>query len=275
MRYEKLLHYIIFSLFIHAALFGAVLRMRSVYRDPLVLVEQGTSCIEIELQGFIESTEIQSSQKKPTDSEKKETFEQVPPSYKKDIGEKTVFKDNPEAEYPLKTHELPECKNETNVSDTYKDKRDLQKVDKELENKLSHDYENIKASNNTEEVNEQKEIRQPLNGLSGALGGVRTKGSLSAKIIGVGRPKYPKECLINGHEGRVVVEIIITSYGTNGGMLIAKSSGCKHMDESAFAFLKKCTLVPKMIMGVPVSSKKKIAFRFKITEVGDENTTDN
>ncbi|MEP9410430.1 MAG: energy transducer TonB [Candidatus Brocadia sp.] len=98
---------------------------------------------------------------------------------------------------------------------------------------------------------------------------------MSAKVVDIGKPEYPRECLQKGHEGKVVVEITIKADGSNGGTTVIESSGCNYMDGSALNFLNKCTLAPKKIMGVPVDSKKKIAFRFNITMADNENTQDN
>jgi len=63
MRYEKLWLWIILSLAIHAAVFGVFIYVHSAYRDSMVLMEQGASCVEVELVGFIRSAEGLSSEK--------------------------------------------------------------------------------------------------------------------------------------------------------------------------------------------------------------------
>ncbi|WKZ20189.1 MAG: TonB family protein [Candidatus Jettenia sp. CY-1] len=269
MRYEKLWLYILLSLFIHATILGADLCMRGVYRNSLVVMEQGTSCIELELRGAIESAEIQSSQEKPSDAEKKEPLEHALPSYKEDTDEKAVFeregKDALRAEDPAILNKIPENKTEMDISD--EDGRGMPEAEKRHEKKLSHDSKNSTAPN--KEKSDDRERKQSSHASSGMLGDIHTKGSPSAKVAGIGKPKYPKECLLKGHEGRVVIEITIKADGTNGGMVLIESSGCEYMDKSPLTFLKKCTLIPKMVMGVPVHSKKKMAFRFKITEAGN------
>lgn len=51
--------YILISLFIHAAIMTSIIRITGIYQDSMVLMEQGTSCIDIEIQSVINSSEIQ------------------------------------------------------------------------------------------------------------------------------------------------------------------------------------------------------------------------
>ncbi|HHT9119209.1 MAG TPA: energy transducer TonB [Candidatus Hypogeohydataceae bacterium YC41] len=95
-----------------------------------------------------------------------------------------------------------------------------------------------------------------------------SKGIVSARIEGTGRPEYPRECLLRGHEGRVVVEITILADGKSGGVTVIETSGCEKMEQSVLRFLEKCRLIPKTVLGKPVDSSKKIAFNFEIFEPG-------
>lgn len=274
MRYEKLWLWIILSLAIHAAVFGVFIYVHSAYRDSMVLMEQGASCVEVELVGFNRSAEGLSSEKKSAGTEKRDAYESPTLPGNEDVLEKTVFqKENSE---DLRTEELitldkvQDNSNEANASNTGNAMNNSPVIDIKQEKRLSHKRKDFTKGNTEGKKDNHHEINPSVHSSPGAYGSKLVKGSPSAKVAGIGKPEYPKECISKGHEGKVEVEIIILSDGSNGGMTIVESSGCKHMDASALVFLKKCTLVPKMIMGVPAVSKKKIAFRFKITEAANE-----
>lgn len=92
MRYEKLWLWIILSLAIHAAVFGVFIYVHSAYRDSMVLMEQGASCVEVELVGFNRSAEGLSSEKKSAGTEKRDAYESPTLPGNEDVLEKQFFR---------------------------------------------------------------------------------------------------------------------------------------------------------------------------------------
>lgn len=255
----------------------SIIHRTGIYQDSMVLMEQGTSCIDIEIQNAINSLEtkgLKSSKKDEQGTSGTKKISQQSTSEVKAVAHHETVK-NEEAIAKAEDFIKQQSATEKHCTETDTVEREAKTdVSDASQKKEMSDLESIVGMRNDKRKQGSQETQSP-SGSADSVGDVRKKGSLSAKVVGIGKPEYPRECLVKGHEGKVVVEITIKADGSNGSTTVIASSGCKYMDRSTLDFLKKSTLMPKMIMGVAVDSKKKIAFRFKITEAGNENTPDN
>lgn len=248
--------------------------MPGVYRDSQVLIKRGTSSIEFVLVNSVESVAAK-PQHVPTHEEVEEDAvhlveETVPKT-------KPLTEEETESNYKLDRTEngfLPVVAVKAKLfSDHFGPSVIPQLQEREYTQETTEPTRQIDSEATTQKKEHilHKHINENLNvaeqasqDSEGRIGDELAKGSVSAKIEGHGKPDYPRECLINGHEGHVIIEITILANGKNGGMTIIESSECDKMNQSAMSFLRECTLIPKMLFGKPVDSKKQIAFRFEL-----------
>lgn len=261
---------------IHVAVAGALSIMPGMYRDSQILVKRGTSSIEFVLVNSVESVavkprhapkyeEVEKDALRPVEEtvRKTEPFaeEEAESNYKPDLTENSFLPAVTAKVKPLSDYSgpfvVPESQEREYAQETTKATK---QIDSEVvAQKVEHmPHKHIDGNLTAAE--------QASHDSEGRIGDELTKGSVSAKIEARGKPNYPRECLINGHEGRVIIEITILADGKNGGMTIIESSGCDKIDQSAMSFLRECTLIPKMLLGKPVDSKKQIAFKFELLE---------
>ena len=98
-------------------------------------------------------------------------------------------------------------------------------------------------------------------------GDLREKGVTSnATVTGLERPTYPSTCRHMGHEGDSIYEFTILPNGRCTDIMLIRSAGCPDLDEAAKESLLRATFVPARRFGVPVSSRKKLLFRFRLKD---------
>jgi len=79
-------------------------------------------------------------------------------------------------------------------------------------------------------------------------------------------PIYPKISRDRGHEGLVLLEVLVSTEGTALEIVIMNSSGHKALDKSAINAVKKWIFFPATNRGNPVEKKTRIPIRFKLQD---------
>jgi len=98
-------------------------------------------------------------------------------------------------------------------------------------------------------------------------GDMREKGVTSnATVTGLERPTYPSTCRRMGHEGDSIYEFTILPNGRCTDIILVQSAGCPDLDDAAKETLLRATFVPARRFGAPVSSRKKLLFRFRLVD---------
>ena len=99
------------------------------------------------------------------------------------------------------------------------------------------------------------------------VGDVRSKGvDVKATYTNLQKPKYPRCCRRRQREGVVLLAVTITASGECGGIQVLQSGGCPRMDEAAVEAVRKAHFTPARALGMPVTSTKKLKFRFRLTD---------
>ncbi len=88
---------------------------------------------------------------------------------------------------------------------------------------------------------------------------------IPAKILDYPEPEYPRSSRRKGHEGRVVLSVVILENGDYEKIKVAHSSGYSRLDKAALKALKRASFIPAKKDGMAVSSSKQIAFTFRLT----------
>lgn len=98
-------------------------------------------------------------------------------------------------------------------------------------------------------------------------GDLEEKGVLvPSEVAHLDRPEYPFYCRRHGQEGTVVLTVEIGHDGKPERITMGESSGYPRLNSAAIEAVKKARFTPARRGGVPVSSHKRIAFTFKLTE---------
>lgn len=92
-----------------------------------------------------------------------------------------------------------------------------------------------------------------------------TEGSAPA-VARVVEPVYPRSARRAGHEGKVIVEVMVLANGRVGDVAVVESSGYGELDEAAVKAAKKSRFVAATLGGVAVDSQKRLAFRFVLED---------
>ena len=96
---------------------------------------------------------------------------------------------------------------------------------------------------------------------------LREKGvTVPAAVTGIAKPRYPSSCRRNGCQGRCVFEFTVLPDGACTDIRLIESAGCAKLDDAARDALLKARFSPAKRMGIPVSSRKKLAFRFSLED---------
>ena len=80
------------------------------------------------------------------------------------------------------------------------------------------------------------------------------------------KPKYPRYSRIHGEEGTVVLSVEAHANGRPENIQVVSSSGYRRLDSAAVKALEKATFIPGRIDGKTIALKKRIAFRFDLSD---------
>ncbi len=101
-------------------------------------------------------------------------------------------------------------------------------------------------------------------------GNRKEKGVTSPVVVtGLSKPEYPRYSRINGEEGTVVLIVEVLANGMPGKIKVVTSSGYQRLDCTAVKALEKAAFIPAKVAGKAVASTKRIAFRFKLEDLGN------
>ncbi len=89
---------------------------------------------------------------------------------------------------------------------------------------------------------------------------------IRAEAIDLPEPVYPDWCRRRGQEGKVILSVRIGSDGRLGAVSVVRSSGFSMLDRSAVTALQKARFSPASEAGILVSSTRKIAYSFRMTD---------
>lgn len=131
---------------------------------------------------------------------------------------------------------------------------------------VSHD---VSRQGETEQADESEPYAHGREG--GGAAAVHSGGSarLTAKTVGVPRPRYPRYSRRHGEEGTVVLSVEIRADGQRGKIEIVSSSGYSRLDWAAVQALERATFIPARVGDKPVSSRKRVAFTFRLEDPGN------
>lgn len=93
-----------------------------------------------------------------------------------------------------------------------------------------------------------------------------TRMSSPAELAEFARPEYPRYSRSHGEEGTVVLDVEVSADGRPVKVMLIRSSGYRRLDDAALGALEKAVFIPARNLDKPVSSSKRIAFRFTIKE---------
>ena len=98
----------------------------------------------------------------------------------------------------------------------------------------------------------------------------KEKGVTSPVVVtGLSKPEYPRYSRINGEEGTVVLIVEVRANGRPGKIEVVTSSGYRRLDCAAVKALEKAAFIPARVAGKIAASTKRIAFRFKLEDLGN------
>jgi protein TonB len=98
----------------------------------------------------------------------------------------------------------------------------------------------------------------------------KKKGVTSPVVVtGLSKPEYPRYSRINGEEGTVVLIVEVHANGRPGKIEVVTSSGYRRLDCAAVKALEKAAFIPAKVVGKAIASTKRIAFRFKLEDLGN------
>ena len=93
----------------------------------------------------------------------------------------------------------------------------------------------------------------------------RAKGpSHPARVLRRYQPEYPRTARRDKVEGRVMLDVQITTRGRVGSVRVISSSGSPVLDSTAIAAVKRWSFAPAKKDGNPVSSQVHVPFRFSL-----------
>jgi len=248
-----------------AALHAGVFSIGSLFSEPALMMQQGESVITLRLlpsrasKAAVQSQPEQAHKETPPEPKPKRRLPKVtkliafkhpevlPP-------DELAFKVKAAAEEPpMERPDLePELKNPlVTVEDLSPPKRVRAKSRSKPKHHPTRKHADAVNSKSSKEVEAD----------------TRTKGvTVEASIIGTVKPRYPSSCRRRGCEGRCVFEFTVLPDGTCTDIRLIKSAGCPNLDEAARQALLKTRFSPAKRFGVPVPSRKKLAFRFSLED---------
>lgn len=140
----------------------------------------------------------------------------------------------------------------------------VEKTEEEIA--YSAEYFKTQKETNTKQSQIQKNNTATLDSKE-IIADVKVKGvTKGAMVKNVFKPSYPSSCKRQGHEGTTVLEVTILSKGKRGNIEIIQSAGCESLDKAAIMALKKAKYIPAKRLGIPFTTTKKIAFKFKLED---------
>ncbi|MBL8796329.1 MAG: TonB family protein [Planctomycetia bacterium] len=86
------------------------------------------------------------------------------------------------------------------------------------------------------------------------------------RMVGLARPVYPREAVLRGLEGRVVLFLRISAEGTVTEVKLNESSGYPVLDEAALAFGRTLQFIPAREGSQAVSATALYPVRYQLTE---------
>lgn len=100
-----------------------------------------------------------------------------------------------------------------------------------------------------------------------ADGDLAEKGvTAPAQVVGLTKPRYPSYSRRHGEEGTAILSIEILANGKHGKIQVVSPSGYPRLDNAAVQAVERASFMPAMVRGKPVSSTKRIAFTFMLTD---------
>lgn len=110
----------------------------------------------------------------------------------------------------------------------------------------------------------------PREGLPGGISGNDPGFDfIRAEATDLPEPIYPAWCRRRGQEGKVILSVRIGRDGGLGGVSVFRSSGFSMLDRAAVKALQKARFSPASAAGFSVSSTRKIAYSFQMTDAGN------
>ncbi len=94
----------------------------------------------------------------------------------------------------------------------------------------------------------------------------KDSGKLSPIAHKIPKPKYPRKSRINGEEGVVTIELIVTEIGKAKDAKVIYSSGFEALDKEALAVIPKSEFIPAKINGIAVASVMRLKIRFSLED---------
>lgn len=94
----------------------------------------------------------------------------------------------------------------------------------------------------------------------------KDSGNVSPKAHKIPKPKYPRKSRINGEEGVVTIELIVTEIGKAKEAKVVNSSGFEALDKEALAIIPKSQFIPAKINGIAVASVMRLKIRFSLED---------
>jgi len=117
----------------------------------------------------------------------------------------------------------------------------------------------------SEEPSQQKKTKVVFKKQPSTSSSVENQGVLQEAIVVSGnKPIYPKTAILRNQQGRVVVEITVTTKGKAKNPKIITSSGYSLLDNAILDFIQKELFMPAHKGDEKITTKQVFSFRFEL-----------
>jgi TonB family protein len=100
-------------------------------------------------------------------------------------------------------------------------------------------------------------------------GNRESERAVPAKITLSSKPSYPRYSRLHKEEGTTVLSVEILSDGQLGRVDVVRSSGYRRLDQAAVKGIRNAELIPALKDGKKVTSVKRIAIKFDLSDWGE------
>jgi len=246
---------------VHVALFCA----GSFSTPAVAMFDSGESCLTVRLMPSFESRPSVAQRKSQPRSERQETIPEPPKRQPVKHETQLVRFAKPEI---IPEEELALKVREASPEEETEEPPDLTPVVKDALVRVEDvEPERPRGSAQPDERNRHEATESSVNSPASKRvdADMLEKGAVvPPSLTGLEKPEYPASCRRAGHEGVAIFEVTVLPDGSCGEIVLLQSAGCPKLDEAAERALRRAKFIPAKRFGIPVRSKKKIAFRFEL-----------